>query len=793
MLVNTSWLAEYINGSFSRQDLLKVLASTPLEVEGEHVLARELQDIVVGFIREKNPLPESEGMYICRADVGAGRTMQVVCASEHPIEVGWGVPVAKAGMKLPTGIQIKSGKFHGVVSEGMICLDSELGMLASGTGLQIFHDESLAGQSLVDLISVTDALLDLRAPANRPDLLSLVGIAREVAAIIGLSLRLPAVNLSDEDASNRIDVEILEPTLCARYTCRLIRNVKVGKSPPWLSSRLRSAGVNPINNVVDVTNFVMHEFGQPLHAFDFTTLRGPRIVVRKMRPEEEIELLDGTMVSGKSEPLVIADAERPVALAGIMGGKSTQINAHTTEVLLEAAYFHSIGIKQSLKELKLDATDAAYRFARGVDPNLMLELALDRAASLISEVASSEQPGPAVDVYPEKITPRHYILTPARVSSYLGRDVSRETIQRILQDLEMQCSDQLEVVVPTWRFDANDAVVLIEDVARLTGYDQIPLRPPTGRLTMGQRNDLDAFRSRATDFLINRGFLNTRNLSLESPRLFAEFGSAEEQPIRLVNSTNDMSVLRRSLLPGLLDTAARNARRDVDNFEYFEVEKTFGAGETEPIEKWTVAAIMGGSLPNLDWSSGRSQFDFFRAKGIAEEFLEALRVQNTVFQPANVNGFRPGTTAVVSHEAVVLGVLGEIDPARLSSRKLHDTLYGFEFDLRAMHEVAAARTSFEAPPRTPAVTRDLAFILDDSIRYAAIESKIREMGGGLLEEIRCTDVYEGTPIPAGRRSISVRLRFRSPEKTLSSEEVSKTVDQLTSGLAREFDAQLRSA
>jgi len=795
MLVNTDWLLEYVAEPCSLQDLLKALGSTPLEIEAHHPLSHALRDIVVGFIRKKDPVPGSDGLYICQADIGHGQSLQVVCASEHPVEVGWGVPIARGGTKLPTGIQVKNERYHGVNSEGMICLDSEMGMLARGSGLQVFHNESETGRPLAELIPITASILDLKAPANRPDLLSLIGIAREVAAILDLTLKLPTINLQEEPVptSQQVSVEIVEPLLCARYMCRLIRNVTVGKSPAWLSSRLRSAGSNPINNIVDITNFVMREWGQPLHAFDLNTLLGAKIIVRKMNRSEQLELLDGTIVSGEKEPLVIADAERPIALAGIMGGRNTQINPGTTDVLLESAYFDRVQLKKSLAELRLSATDASYRFSRGVDPNFMLQMALERAAALIAELASGAILKEAVDVYPTKTEPRRFHLTAERVSSYLGKEVDAATINQSLQRLGMPCSNDLEVEVPTWRVDANDAVVLIEDVARMVGYDQLPLEHPPGPLTVGRRNSLDNFRRRASTFLADAGFLESRNISLESPELVSQFSAESEEPVRLINSLKeDMSVLRKSLLPGLLNTVERNARRDSLDFRYFELDRTFvRAAAGEVVETWRVAAVLGGSVRDLDWSIAKSKFDFFHAKGLADTLFETMGIAGVDFRPGDAIGFKKGETSLVSHGEKVLGVIGAIDDPLLLARKINEPIYGFEFNLHSMSEASTREKSFREPPRTPAIVRDLAVEVQRSIPYAEIEQTIRRMAGELLEEIRCTDVYEGKPIKEGNRSISFRLRFRDPQRNLSNEDVSSKVDGIVQELARQYDAKLR--
>ncbi|HEX8090311.1 MAG TPA: phenylalanine--tRNA ligase beta subunit-related protein, partial [Blastocatellia bacterium] len=339
MLVNTSWLLEYLEPACSVDELVKAMPNSGLEVEEFHPLAELLGGVRIGFIRDKVPLPGAEGMFVCQVEIAEGKTIQIVCASEHPVEVGWGVPVALAETKLPTGIPIKHERFHGALSEGMICLDGELGLVARGSGLQVFDDESALGRRLVDLVDIGDVMIDLKVTPNRPFCLGLIGLARELAATLGLSVRIPETGLKEVGPAieDIVTVEIKEQALCPRYTCRLIRGVAVAKSPHWLRSRLLSTGSNPINNVVDVTNFVLREWGHPLHAFDHNKLAGSGIVVRKMSPSEQIELLDGTNVGGATEPLVIADLERPVALAGIMGGKDTGVTSDTVDVLLEAA------------------------------------------------------------------------------------------------------------------------------------------------------------------------------------------------------------------------------------------------------------------------------------------------------------------------------------------------------------------------------------------------------------------------------------------------------------------------
>jgi phenylalanyl-tRNA synthetase beta chain len=794
MLVNSVWLSEYLEPVPPEGDLLKAIVSAGLEIEGHHRLADELDSITVGFIREKTPLPGADGMFICRAEVQNGESLQVVCASEHPVEIGWGVPVGRGGTKLPTGIQLKNERFHGVLSQGMICLDSELGILARGSGLQVFHDESATiGRRLVDLIDIPDTIFDIKVSANRADCLGLVGIAREIAAILGLSLKLPQWSNEEENTSTKdlTSVEIEEPALCPRYMCRIINGVLVAKSPPWLLSRIRSTGSNPINNIVDVTNFVMREWGQPLHAFDFRTLNGPRIVVRKMRPEEHLRLLDKTIISGESTPLVIADAERPVALAGIMGGAETQINGGTVDVLLEAANFDRVQIKKSLKALNLESTDASYRFERGMDPNETLEVALERAASLIMQVAGGTLAREPLDMYMTRMEPRKFYLPPERVNSFLGTELNDRVIKDCFQRLGMETFEDHIVQVPTRRLDINNEVVLIEDVARLTGYDQIPLMQPTGNLTAGTRNTLDSLRMKVTRFMANNGFLECRNISLESPRLVSTFSRGIEDAVKLVNAKEEISVLRKSLMPGLLETVGRNARREQENFRFFELDRTFRQPAENTVERWSVAAALGGLTRDVDWSSEKPKIDFFYSKGLIESLLEVCGVTGMKLHPTSRIGFRDGQTAEIRIASGVIGTVGAIEKKLLAGSKIKETIYGFEINLQDVLNASTEVGTFSDIPRVPAVVRDIAMIYDKAVPFSAIESTILGEGGDMLENVSCIDVYEGKHVQQGHRSISVRLRFRDRQRTLSTDEVSLLTGNIIQALEQEYSAKLR--
>jgi phenylalanyl-tRNA synthetase beta chain len=831
MLINTAWLLDYLTPHPTHRDLLDAFTPAGLEVEESHELAVALRGVVIGFIRDVQPLAGAAGMYHTQIEVAKDRVVDVVCASEHEVRVGWGIPVATAGTVLPSGVEIKAAKYHGVDSAGMICLDGELGLIARGSGLQEFEDESLLGRPLPEVSPIDEYLVELSILPNRGDCLGMIGIAREIAAVLGLTLKypvpppplVPKLQLGNESPKSVVPVTIEEPQLCPRYLGQSIRGVKVGPSPHWLKSRLLAAGKRPISNVVDVTNFVLLEWGQPLHAFDLSTLQGGEIRVRKMKKGETLELLDGTELKGDTQPLVIADGKRPVALAGIMGGAATQTRGETTDVLLEAACFDPVTIRHTSRQLGV-RTDSSYRFERGTDPNRMLIGAATRAAELIVELTGGQLDGDCTEQYPSPKSPRQFQVTTQQFSGLLGMPVDAAMIRDNLVKLEMECDDKLNVAVPTWRYDATDPVALIEDVARLVGYDAVPLQPQSSADTSGHTHPLDRLRKTIAETLVANGFLECRTPPLvgEDP---ADTFAAGVAPIRLTNPMRaDMAELRRSLLPSVLEVVERNARRGAESFRYFEIDRTFCHDPEGPIETWSVGLIAGGPINDRSWQQAGDLLDFYRVKGIVENLLEAAGVASAVFEPTHsairnpqsaIAGFVPGKTAVIKAEGREVGILGAVDPKLVAKSKLRTPLFAAELNLELLTGHYSEIRLHRGLPRTPAVSRDLALILPVGKTFAEIEATVRhaftkaadsvhadyietsEEGAAedllppRLEQFGCIDEYRGKPIPEDRKSLAVRLTFRDIARTLTSEESTRLTDAVVAALKHEHSAELR--
>jgi phenylalanyl-tRNA synthetase beta chain len=794
MIVNTAWLLDYLSPKVPLKDLLPALPRVGLDVEATHLLERDLAPIRIGFVRSKRPLEGVANRYVCEVEVARGDIRQIICADAHPIEVGWGVPVALADTDLPTGASIYEETFHGVLSQGMICLDGELGLVARSTGLQVFEDEALLGKSLAEAVKIDEALVHIKVYPNRPDCLGLVGIAREVAAMLDLKLLLPENTALASTSDAKVPVEIEAPMLCTRYTCQVVQGVRVAKSPAWMASRLQATGSRPINNVVDITNFVLQEWGHPLHAFDLHRVR-EKVVVRRFAKGESLRLLDGRTIEGSGEdsPLAIADAHGPMALAGIMGGEMSGISETTADVLLEAAHFEPTGIRLSSRRLGV-SSDSSYRFERGMDPNETLEAARERASSLLFSVAGAKAAGPVTDAYPTHLKRTVFAMPAERVSSYLGIPVAKAQVTSCLTKLGYTCSADLKhIEVPTRRVDVNDPVVLIEDIARVLGYEAIAPSPSSETPTAGATTVLDQARQIARGALVGSGFLELRGVPLEPIEGEAQFSQLQGGSIMIQNPLNsDLARVRRSLVPFLVKTAVYNASRRATNFRYFEIDKIFSRLEREPEEHWALGILMGGALNDADWST-RREIDFFDLKGVVESVLEAMRAPKTAFVSVDIPGYAVGTAAKIVVNGQSVGMIGQITPQTLAEQRINQPVFASELFIGKLSQALKTASVFKPLPRFPAVFRDISFVVGKDASYAALEQAVRGAGGPQLESVECIDVFAGKGISKDKRSIAVSMVFRAPDRTLASEDVNSSIDQIVKQLASQFGAELRAS
>lgn len=805
MRVSYKWLQDYVDIPWTVEDLADRLTMAGLLVEMLEPMGAGLDDIVVGKVLAVEKHPNAQQLYVATVQVGAER-LTVVTGADNVVS-GTLVPVARPGTKLPDGRVIGRVELRGVPSEGMLCSEAELGVGDDADGIWLLPPDVRDGQPLREALGLDDVVMHLEVYPNRPDCLSVIGVAREVAALTGNPLRLPEAPIAElaERADSVTSVRIEAEDLCARYQARVLRDVTVGPSPAWLQQRLRVAGMRSINNVVDITNFVMWEWGQPLHAFDYDQLAEGRIVVRRARPGETIVTLDGQERRLTENMLVIADAERPVAVAGVMGGADSEVTDGTTRVLLESATFHAPSVRRTAKAFGM-RTEASHRFEKGLDPNVVA-LASARAASLMQQLAGARVYAGSVDAYPQPVQPWTVTCRPARVRRLLGADIDDGQIRGYLTALGFTVEPAatagepaFSVTVPTHRRDVQREADLIEEVARLYGYDRLPTTVPGGLQEPGRQARPLPFLDRVRDILTAFGLNECITYSFVDPATFDKLQLAEDDPRRravvLRNPLReDQSVMRTSLIGGLLETAARNVARRVTDLHLFEVGTVFmpkAASPTEPPEEpRRIGLLMTGAPPERWWGDKRPAVSFYELKGVVEQLLEQCGVAGS-FAPAGEPYLHPGRQAVVSVGDETLGVLGELHPETAAAFELEGRrVYVAELDADALERLTRRDIRFAPLPKYPAVQRDIALLVPKDMPAAMVEEAIRRHGGELVELVRLFDVYEGRQVATTHRSLTYSVRLRAKDRTLTDDEANAVMERIEGGLADELGVRRR--
>jgi phenylalanyl-tRNA synthetase beta chain len=801
MLVPISWLRDYIDFNLSIEELVEQLDLTGTAVESVRYLGSAIENVVIGKVKEVRPHPGADHLKLALVDVGKPDLLEIVCGAPN-IRGEIKVPVALAGAKLPGGIEVKERRIRGVVSRGMICSEYELGMGEDKSGIYILPDEVPIGQDLKKLLELEDYVLELEITPNRPDCLGLIGVAREIAAIVGAQVKLPLPEFEEIDKTSReaAKVRIIDVELCPRYAGRVIENVNIAPSPLWLQQRLKKAGIRPINNVVDVTNYVMLETGQPLHAFDYDKLAGRQIIVRRARAREQLKTLDGVDRELDESFLVIADAERAVALAGIMGGEETEVSETTETILLESANFNPQSIMRTARKLGL-LTEASARFEKGIDPNGVI-LAINRAVQLIKEVAGGDILKGTIDEYPRPILPRQIRLRPERVNYVLGTQLSAEAMAGILESIgtrteKIPTTGDWQVTIPTFRPDLEREIDLIEEIARLYGYNRITSTLPESSGKIGGLTEEQQLRQIVRDCLIAAGLNQVITYSLvslqdlEKARLVKE---ATLRPARLLNPlVDDQSVLRTSLIPGLLKVVKHNLNREQENIQIFEMGRIFycAGKDPKPEEKEMIGLALTGTWHTKQWYSTTQEIDFFDLKGIVVTLLERLGIREWGLKSGKSSLFHPGRYAELVINGDIAGFLGEIHPEVLGAYDIEQRVYVAELERDKLLEKATLKRQFTSIPKYPAVSLDLALIVDEVVKNEEIVSLIRKEGGELLESVHLFDLYRGETIPEGKKSQAYSLTFRATDRTLTDENVRPIFDRIILRLEKELGAKVR--
>ncbi len=812
MKFTIDWLKNYVDlDGLSPEELADKLTMLGLEVDAVTPLFTELAPLKIAQIIEAQPHPDADKLQVCRVAVGT-EEYEIVCGAPNARN-GLITAVALPGTTLPGNFKIKKSKVRGVASNGMLCSEKEMAISDESDGIIELPATLQHGDQFVAAMGLNDSQIEVDLTPNRADCASVIGIAREVAGFLGKPLRLPLEEQTLTRTSTTFSVDIEAPQFCPRYVGRLITNVTIAPSPWWLRQRLLSVGLRPINNVVDITNFVMMEYGQPLHAFDFDNLEEGRIVVRTPRPDEmHFTTLDEKERTLDPDMLLICDGKKPVAVAGIMGGMNSEVSDATSTVLLEAACFNDISIRKTARKLNL-STDASYRFERGVDPENTIN-AMNRAVELLCELAGGQcTEGEGVDVYPGRKPRAELTLRVARCNALNGIELSRDQIAAMLQSIGLLCSvhdaDTLLVTAPAFRVDIEREADLVEEVARLYGYDKIPVSLPSVVLSYPEQDPARLLRFTTCELLTRAGFSEAINYSFSSTehldmmRLSSE--DTRRRQVALLNPlSEEQSVMRTMMLPGLLENVKRNISFQKTSVKLFEIGKVFTPTEEDrlPIENTRLAGVLSGNLYGghhpLYYKD--QPVDLFDAKGCVEYLLEALRF-NTAADTTITFEISEEKEPFVDVDQFlsliadkkVIGYLGKLRDDVVKSFGIKQHVYFFDIDFDAVCGLQAIAKAFSPLPVFPSIKRDIALLVADTVSAGELLRSVRESGEKLIEHSEIFDIFKGGKIPEGHKSVALSITYRSPNKTLTEKNVEKVHAKIVKTLTDTFGGQFRKA
>ena len=822
MRVPLSWLSDYVEIILPVEELAERLTLAGLEVATIERVGEKWdpEKIIVGEIVEVRPHPNADRLTIAVVDYGASEPQAVVTGAPNLVvgDSGQKVVFAREGAELIDGysdveryIRLKPATIRGVRSSGMVCSEKELGLSDDHTSIIILSDDAPVGMSLQEYMG--DVVIDFEVTPNLSHCLCMIGIARDVAALTGSSLRLPepVLHADGPDIEGQVDVEIADPDLCSRYSAGLISGIKIGPSPFWMQRRLSMAGMRPINNIVDVTNYVMLENGQPLHAFDYRMLRGretdskPTIIVRRAKCGEVMTTLDGIERVLNEEILLITDGGGPVAIAGVMGGLASEVTEETAHILLEAANFNNISNRRTSQALKLPS-EASLRFGKGVDPELTT-VALDRALELMRQLGGGTVSRGFADVYPVKPPPKVIEFSTSEVDRLLGIHLDDLEVVRILRSLEFECEPmggkpgRIAVSVPSHRLDVSLPADLVEEVGRIHGYEKIPLTLLDDELPPRRRNWSQELEELVADVLVGAGLTEVITYSLTNLQSVSKLtpGAPEADPEGYIQVANTLSsereYMRQTLQNSMLETVAEN-RRFTDRVALFEIARVYlpVEGRELPNEPRRLCISLSGRRDAQSWLEADGEtVDFYDLKGVVETLLRSLKVTALVFEPADHPTFHRGRVAALTIGDRQVGVLGEVHPSVREGFDLpNETVCLAELDLEALLDAVETTYYMEPISRYPAITQDLAVVVDGDVTAARIEELIRDVGGTLLVDVLLFDVYRGVPIPAGKKSMAYSLTFQSRDRTLTDRQVGKVWDRIVKRLRTELGAELRA-
>ncbi|MDT8405220.1 phenylalanine--tRNA ligase subunit beta [Sulfuriflexus sp.] len=791
MKFSEQWLREWVNPAVSTEELGHRLTMAGLEVDAIEPVAGEFSQIVVGEVIDVAPHPDADRLRVCKVDVGEAEPLQIVCGAANVV-TGMHVPTALVGAKLPGGMKIKKGKLRGVESFGMLCSAAELGLVEEAEGLLPLPSDATSGINVRDYLQLDDVSIELGLTPNRGDCLGVAGLAREAGVLFDLDVRHPEMPDVAATIADTFPVEVQAGADCPRYLGRVLRNINpAADSPWWLQERLRRSGLRSISPVVDVTNYVLLELGQPMHAFDLDKLQGG-IQVRRAAAGEPLVLLDGNKVELKPDTLVIADERGPLALAGIMGGEQSGVTEHSRHLFLESAFFAPESIAGRARGYGLH-TDSSHRFERGVDPQLQ-KRAMERATVLLLEIVGGEA-GPVIEVVSEAHLPRPVSITlrAGRIERVLGIAVPAAEVTSMLERLGMQveaADGQWQVTPPGFRFDISLEVDLIEEIGRIYGYDRLPTRHPQAALKIAPCDESRVPLRRIRQRLVDRGYQEAVNYSFIDPAMQVRF-SPGQAALALANPlAADMAVMRTSLLPGLVESLKYNLNRQQARVLLFESGVKYLKQDNDIYEERTLAGVVSGTVLPEQWAAEKRAFDYFDLKADVEDLLAMSGSLNAIsFEAAENPVYHPGQSAKMSRNGEEIGWIGALHPVLAREMGLTAAVFAFEMRLDALQK--GELPGFSEVSRYPSIRRDIAIIVDNSLAAEKVCRTIREAAGDKLHNLELFDVYSGKGIDSGRKSLALGLTLQATSRTLTDADVEAVMERVLSTLKTEFDATLR--
>lgn len=808
MLVSLNWLQNYIDiGDITPEDLAEKITKTGIEVEGIEYVAEKSENVVVGYVKECVQHPNADKLNLCQVDVG-DEILQIICGAPN-IKHGQKVAVAKPKAVLPGNFKIKKVKLRGIESNGMICSLQELGIAEKyvpkdvADGIFVFPDEAQVGQNVTSLLNLDDAILELGLTPNRADCLSMLGVVYEVGAILDKSIQLPdeAYTPIEENAADHVSVKVEDAELAPYYGAFVVKNITVKPSPLWMRNYLMAAGIRPINNVVDITNYVLLEYGQPLHAFDFDRLNSKEILVRQAKDNETIVTLDDQERSLATDNLVITNGTEPIAIAGVMGGANTEVDDATTSLLIEAAYFNPTSVRRTVKDTGL-RSESSTRFEKGVDPNRVKRAGM-RACQLLVKYADGVVLSNPVVFDELDASEKEVSITTEEINKRLGTEITHDEIGEILTKLRFSFTEEtstFHVTIPTRRGDITIFEDMLEEVARIYGYDNLPFTFPSGYGQAGTLSDRQQLKRAIKQFMQSAGLMETITYSLTNEDYVTTFVSPEIEknkviPVKLaMPMSEDHSHLRLSSVPELLHTVAYNKARNQANIAYYELGSVFISEEkalkNQPYEQLRLAGTISGLWHEHQWQQEKKPVDFYVVKGIVEGLFSHLEIPVT-FEQTKLPDMHPGRCATLSIGEQVVGYVGQVHP-RLEKRMDLNETYVFDINLDGLLESYTHVPSYLQQSKYPSIGRDIAFVLDEKVNAGDVKTFIEKTGQPLVKKVHIFDLYTGEHLPDGEKSVAYSLLYQDDTRTLKDEEVEESYQAIIEVVKKQFSAYVRS-